>query len=97
MSTSHGNQQMKEEERYEEICKPAFVRIDEHFKLVTKQFEGVDAKLDKITEGLKGDGSPGICGRVRDLERVNKAIIGACVFILCAIAVEVISWLFKVL
>ena len=95
---------MNEEERYDQVCKPAFERIDKnfgavdkHFALVAQRFKSVDDKLDKITEALKGNGKVGILERIRNLEKVNKAIMGAGVFILCAIVVEIISLLVKVL
>jgi len=70
---------MDENERYTEVCKPAFDRIEAH--------------TSEILRVLKGqDGAPGLIDEVRDLKKFRNRIIGAFVFVFSAIFIQVGAW-----
>ncbi len=93
---------MTDNERFEEICKPAFAANE-------KSHERIEAGIQDILGILKGsNGDPGICERLRDVEKAilpdlmprlekveqfQKGILGSIVVIGGAILTEIGAWI----
>lgn len=73
---------MEHDEIYDEICKP--------------KLDSMEGKIDTILTVLKGDnGNPGICERLRNLEKSYKYMIGAGIFLLSIVAIQAVGLLFE--
>lgn len=95
---------MNDNERYDQICQPAFERNKE-------SDERIEGKIDTILGTLKGhDGEPGICERLRNVEAAivpnltlrlekvetfQKGLIGSVVLIAGAILTQIGAWLWE--
>lgn len=78
---------MEENERYDEVCKPAFERME---KAQQRGNEGTE----EILRILKGqNGNPGLLDEVRDLKRFRRGIVGAFCFVLTVLFVQGIAWI----
>ena len=71
---------MNEQERYSEICKPAF--------------DGLKADTQEILKILKGrNGDPGLLDEVRELKQLRKTILGGFLFLFTTLFVQAMIWL----
>jgi hypothetical protein len=70
------------EKMYEMVCKERFDKID------------LDNK--EIISTLKGtNGTPGLCERMRTMEKTYTKVIAAAIFVLCAVVLQIIETLFN--
>jgi hypothetical protein len=77
---------MEEDERYTEVCKPAFARMEQEMR---------DHRKDtrSILNLLQGEnGNPGMVDDVRNLKLFRKGTIGTVAFLLTTVVVQFVAW-----
>ena len=77
---------MEEQERYTEVCKPAFDRLETEIARSNKT-------SDEILRILKGrNGDPGLLDEMRDMKRFRNGILGTLGFILATLFTQAVLW-----
>ena len=62
-------------------------------KFCKSEFNAIKNGQKEVIDILKGtNGAPGLCERIRNLERRWKIVIAAIIFLIANIAVSVIDW-----
>jgi len=77
---------MNEQERYNEVCKPAIDRLE----VAINQSNDTSDEILRILKGRNGD--PGLLDEMRDMKRFRNGILGTLGFILAAMFTQMVQW-----